>query len=99
MTYAVHSKLVETQDLLDMLAIYPTPAEYDNLYLFAQPHDNPTLPIVDLRDIEDMQELLTTHDFLVSQAHEGKWYLLSGEQGAFLLKERYSQETEEGEKL
>jgi len=95
MTYAVHSKLVETQDLLDMLELYPTPAEYDNLYLFAQPHHNPTIPVVDLQHITDMQELLTTHDFLVSQPHEGKWYLLSDEQGTFLLKERYPQETVE----
>lgn len=95
MAYAVHSKLVETQDLLDMRGLYPDAAQYKDLYLFAQPHHNPTIPVVDLQHITDMQELLTTHDFLVSQNPKGKWIYLNDEQGAFLLKERYPQETVE----
>lgn len=93
MTFAVHSKLVETQDLLDMLALYPTPAQYDNLYLFAQPHANPTLPIVDLRDIEDMQVLDAAYQDLISQDHTGRWIYINQEQGRFLLDKYFTVET------
>lgn len=95
MTYAVHSKLVETQDLLDMLELYPTPAQYGDFYLFAQPHDNPKQPIIDMQHIEDLAEFDAAYKQLLTQQHEGRWVYISDSQGAYLLSEYYTQETVE----
>lgn len=94
MTFAVHSKLVETQDLLDMLALYPTPAEYGNLYLFAQPHKSPTIEIIDLTGIEDMQEYDAIYEKLTSQTPVGKWVYITEEQGRFTLNKYFPVEEE-----
>lgn len=94
-TYAVHTKNIETQDLLDMLAVYPTPAEYGDFYLFAQPHPNPTQPIVDMRETEDLQEFDTNYNALMSEEHTGRWVYLSQAQGRYLLQTYYTPETDE----
>lgn len=89
-TFAVHSKLIETQDLLDMLTLYPKRSEYDDLYLFAQPHDNPTIPEIDLQHIEDLVEFDAAYNALLTQKHEGRWVYLNAVQGRFLLKKYYT---------
>lgn len=82
--YAVHTKLVETQDLLDMLEIYPSPASYGDFYLFAQPHPDAQQDIVDLSPIEDMDIFNAAYLDLLTQEHTGRWIHLSTEQGRFL---------------
>lgn len=93
--FAVHSKLVETQDLLDMLALYPTPAEYGDLYLFAQPHKSPTIEVIDLTGIEDLQEYEATYLSLTSQTPTGKWVHINEEQGRFTLNKHFPPPVEE----
>lgn len=92
-TYAVHSKLVETQDLTDMLVIYPTPAEYGDFYLFAQTHDNPNNEIVDMQGIEDLTEFDAAYQQLLTQEHTGRWVHITESQGRFLLS-KYFKPTE-----
>lgn len=89
-TYAVHSATFVTQDLTDMLedSKYPTPAHYDDLYLFSEPHKNPTIPIVDLRHIETKEELEFMYEALVTEEHTGRWIYLNKWQGAY-LKQKY----------
>lgn len=89
-TYAVHTKRVETQDLLDMLSAYPSPAEYDDFYLFARPHDNPTRPIVDMQTIEDEAEFDAAYQQLLTEEHTGRWVYLNEWQGRFLLNKYFS---------
>ena len=95
-TFAVHSKLIETQDLLDMLALYPTPAEYGDLYLFAQPHKNPTIEIIDLTHIEDLQEYDEMYEQLTSQTPVGKWVHITEDQGRFTLNKHFPPPLDEG---
>lgn len=95
MTYAVHSKLVETQDVLDMLELYPTPAQYGDFYLFAQPHHEPIQPVIDMQHIEDMTEFDAAYNQLLTQQHEGRWVYISDSQGAYLLSKYYTETTEE----
>ncbi|APC46545.1 hypothetical protein [Alteromonas phage PB15] len=95
MTYAVHTKLVETQDCKDMLSIYPTPAEYGDFYLFAQPHSNPQQPIVDMQEIEDLEAFGVAYNQLLAQGHTGRWIYLSEEQGRYLLGKYYPPEESE----
>ena len=93
-TYAVHSKLVETQDLLGMLELYPTPAQYGDFYLFAQTHDNPTNEIVDMQSIEDLAEFDAAYQQLLTQKHTGRWVHISEPQGRFLLNKYFAPEIE-----
>lgn len=84
-TYALHTKLVETQDLIDMLAIYPTPAEYGDYYLFAQPIKNPTDEVVDLRGIENMEDFEAACQELIEEGITGRWVYIDQAQGAHIL--------------
>ncbi|WP_269519471.1 hypothetical protein [Alteromonas sp. BMJM2] len=94
-TYAVHTKLVETQDLKDMLLVYPTPAEYGDFYLFAQPHTKPVQPVIDMQTIEDIQEFDSEYQKLLNEKHhQGRWVYLSQEQGNYLIDNYYQPETE-----
>ena len=95
MTYAVHSKLVETQDVLDMLELYPMPAQYGDFYLFAQPHHDPSQPFIDMQHIEDMTEFDAAYNQLLTQQHEGRWVYISEQQGRFLLGKYYTETIEE----
>ena len=90
-TYAVHSKLVETQDLTDMLSVYPTPAEYGDFYLFAQTHDKPTNEVVDMQSIEDLEDFDAAYQQLLAQEHTGRWVHITEPQGRFLLSKYFSQ--------
>lgn len=94
-TYAVHSKLAQTQDLADMLAIYPAPAEYGDFYLFAQTHDSPTNEIVDMQSIEDLEEFDAAYQQLLAQEHTGRWVHISEHQGRFLLAKYFTPEVVE----
>lgn len=91
-TYAVHSKLVDTQDRADMLAIYPTPAEYGDFYLFAQTHPKPVQPIVDMQNIEDLETFDAAYNELLTQEHTGRWVHITEEQGRFLLNKYFTVE-------
>lgn len=47
--YAVYSKSMQNDDVDWLMSnLYPTPAEYGDFYLFAQPHPSPSSTIVDL---------------------------------------------------
>lgn len=94
-TYAVHSKLVDTQDKSDMLAIYPTPAEYGDFYLFAQTHPNPAQPVIDMQSIEGLQEFDAAYLQLLSEEHQGRWVHISEAQGRFLLGKYFTPVEEE----
>lgn len=92
MTYAVHTRLVETQDCKDMMELYPTPAVYGDFYLFAQPHANPKQPVVDMTALEDLVEFDTAYSKLLSEEHTGRWIHLTYEQGHFLLEKYFTPE-------
>ncbi|CAA0365742.1 hypothetical protein ALT721_800060 [Alteromonas alvinellae] len=93
--YAVHTKQIETQDLLDMLKIYPSPAEYGEFYLFAQPHNAPLQPVIDLTSIEDFAELDKEYERLLAEDRTGRWVHLNKEQGEYLTGKYYPIETTE----
>ena len=94
-TYAVHTKLVETQDLIDMLALFKHEvAEYDDFYLFGQVPEDPQQPIVDMRPIEDLDEFDVAYLQLLTEEHTGRWVYLSKAQGRF-LKSKYFNEVED----
>lgn len=89
-TYAVHSKLIETPDLLDMLSAYPDAAQYGDFYLFARPHENPTRPIIDMRSIEDEVEFDSAYQQLLTEEHTGRWIYLNEWQGRSLLNKYFT---------
>lgn len=91
-TYAVHSKLIDTQDLTDMLTTYPTPAEYGYFYLFAQIHPSPAQPVIDMQEIEDLQEFDAAYNQLLTQEHTGRWVHITETQGRFLLSKYFTVE-------
>ena len=87
---AVHSRLVETQDLLDMLALFPDCAVYGDFYLFGRPHDDPQQTVINMQHIEDLVEFDSAYKDLLAQPHEGRWIHLNAVQGDFLLKKYYT---------
>lgn len=80
--YAVHSALVQTVDLTNMLApsMYPHAARYGDLYLFAQLPKHPTIPVNDITG-----ESFYDKDSLVARmTATDEWYALNEAQGEIL---------------
>lgn len=90
--HAVHTKLVETQDLLDMLAVFPDRAEHGDFYLFGRPHHDPQQPVVDLTRTENLEEFEQTYLSLMQEEHVGRWIYINNIHAMFLLKKYYTQE-------
>lgn len=94
-TYAIHSMLVETPDLQYMLDRFPDRPSYGDLYLFPEVHLAPTIEVIDLTGIDDLERFDAAYQELNQQEHVGRWVHINQVQGRFLLNKYFSTESVE----